>query len=165
MVNDSNCPAEPIGRSLVFTAKAVREAFEATLAEAGGSLGTWVVLSALSDVGIVSQAALGSHVHLEGATITHHIDRLEGQGLVRRRSDPEDRRVRRLELTAAGAELHSRLFSAVKKLEQAMTAGIDGDEQGAFKSVLIRVSANLAVWRDSAAGLAPDRLPEDAPTG
>src|SRR5215468_9467734 len=60
---------EPLGRQLVFTAKAMREAFEDTLAAAGGSLGTWVVLSALSDVGAMSQAALASHVHLEGATL------------------------------------------------------------------------------------------------
>src|SRR5579862_8377686 len=56
---------EPLGRQIVFAGRAIREAFEAALAEAGGSLATWVVLSALSDVGIVSQAMLASHVHLE----------------------------------------------------------------------------------------------------
>ena len=60
------------------------------------------------DVGCVSQAALASHVHLEGATITHHVDRLEAAGLVRRRLDPDDRRVRLLELTEAGSELYGR---------------------------------------------------------
>jgi MarR family transcriptional regulator, transcriptional regulator for hemolysin len=161
METDSNGAAEPLGRSLVFTAKAVREAFEATLAEAGGSLGTWVVLSALSDVGIVSQAALASHVHLEGATITHHIDRLEAQGLVRRQSDPDDRRVRRLELTASGAELHNRLFAAVKELERTMTGGVEAEERRAFQRVLERVSANLAARGASA----PEALPQDAPAG
>src|SRR5689334_16879997 len=101
---------EPAGRHVVFTGKAVSEAFASALVEAGGSLATWVVLSALSDVGIVSQAALASHVHLEGATITHHVDRLEAAGLVQRRLDPNDRRVRRLELTSAGEELHTRLL-------------------------------------------------------
>ncbi|MGH2929405.1 MAG: MarR family winged helix-turn-helix transcriptional regulator, partial [Solirubrobacteraceae bacterium] len=112
-------------------------------------------------VGIVSQAALASHVHLEGATITHHVDRLEAQGLVRRQSDPGDRRVRRLELTEAGAELHGRLFAAVKTLERAMMAEIGPDEQRAFKEVLDRMSANLAAWRVSA----PEGLAEDAPGG
>jgi hypothetical protein len=36
----------------------MREVFEDTLTAAGGSLGTWIVLSALSDVGCMSQAAL-----------------------------------------------------------------------------------------------------------
>ena len=33
---------------------------------------------------LTAKAALASHVHLEGATITHQIDRLETAGLVRR---------------------------------------------------------------------------------
>jgi DNA-binding MarR family transcriptional regulator len=39
------------------------------------------------------------------ATVTGIIDRLAAQGLVTRREDPRDRRVRRLELTPAGREL------------------------------------------------------------
>src|SRR5207253_920851 len=84
----AQCPEEPLGRHLVFTAKAMRAAFEETLAAAGGSLGTWVVLSALSSEGLISQTALAGHIQLEGATITHHIDRLEALGLVRRQADP-----------------------------------------------------------------------------
>src|SRR5260221_13159943 len=113
MVTGETQVVEPLGRQLVFTAKAMRSAFEGALVAAGGSLGTWIVLGALTDVGCVTQAALASHVHLEGATITHHVDRLEAAGLVRRRLDPADRRVRMLELTATGAELHARLLGAV----------------------------------------------------
>ena len=99
---------EPLGRQLVFTAKAMREAFESALAGAGGSLGMWVVLSAISsEVGFINQSILASRVKLEGATITHHIDRLEELGLVRRVADPNDRRVRRLELTAEGQKLQT----------------------------------------------------------
>ena len=39
------------------------------------------------------------------ATITGIVDRLAAQGLVTRREDPRDRRVRRVELTAAGRGL------------------------------------------------------------
>src|SRR5579871_2362643 len=81
---------EPLGRQLVFTAKAMRSAFEDAIIGAGGSLASWIVLSALSETGCCSQAALASHVHLEGATITHHVDRLEKAGLVTRRLDPAD---------------------------------------------------------------------------
>ena len=135
---------EPLGRQLVFTAKAMREAFEDTLTAAGGSLGTWVVLSALSDVGCMSQAALASHVHLEGATITHHIDRLEAAGLVRRQLDPNDRRVRRLELTHAGAELHTQLLAAVIELQQHVLAGLGTPERAALQKTLDTIQSNLA---------------------
>lgn len=137
-------PSEPLGRMLVFTGKALREGFEDALASTGGSLGTWVVLSALSDIGFVSQAALATHVHLEGATITHHIDRLEAAGLVRRVLDPEDRRVRRLELTESGAELHARLLTAVSAFEAEALAGLGADERRALARSLAVIQANLA---------------------
>src|SRR5690349_19138542 len=75
---------QPLGREIVFAGKEIREAFEDALARAGASLGTWIVLSALSRGGLVPQKVLASHVHIDGATMTHHIDRLEEQGLVRR---------------------------------------------------------------------------------
>lgn len=137
-------PPDPLGRTLVFTAKAMREAFEQTLAAAGGSLATWIVLSALSDLEFVSQASLASHVHLEGATITHHVDRLEAAGLVRRRVDPGDRRARRLELTATGADLHRRLLTAVAGLEQTALRGLDADDRRRLRDYLTAIQDNLA---------------------
>jgi MarR family transcriptional regulator, transcriptional regulator for hemolysin len=144
---------EPLGRHLVFTAKAVREAFEETLAGAGGSLGTWVVLSALSDEGVVSQTALAGHIHVEGATITHHIDRLEALGLVRRQADPTDRRVRRLELTPAGTRLHRTLLAAAKEFEATMLAGLSRPRQAELRRALDLIRSNLEAGRT--AGPAP----------
>jgi MarR family transcriptional regulator for hemolysin len=141
---------QPLGRTIVFTAKSIREAFESMLAAGGASIATWVVLSALNDeVEFVSQSALASHLHLEGATVTHHLDRLEAAGLVRRLVDPEDRRARRLELTPAGLELHQRLLAAVTELDAQMMAGLSAAERSALRSGLARIEANLA------AGAAP----------
>jgi MarR family transcriptional regulator for hemolysin len=135
---------QPLGRYLVFTAKALRSAFEETLLANGGSLATWIVLNALSDVGFVSQAALATHVHLEGATITHHVDRLETLGLVRRLPDPDDRRVRRLELTDLGVELHTRLRSAAMDFERVALAGIGPEDRALLTRALDHIQSNLA---------------------
>jgi MarR family transcriptional regulator for hemolysin len=137
-------PLDLLGRQLVFTAKAMRTAFEGALEAAGGSLPTWVVLGALADVGCVSQAALASHVHLEGATITHHVDRLEAAGLVRRTLDPNDRRVRKLELTDSGRELHGRLLTAVIELQLVVMAGLPAEDRAALARCLVTIQANLA---------------------
>ncbi len=143
---------DPLGRTLVFTAKTMREAFEETLAAAGGSLGTWIVLSALSDEAeFVSQAALATHVHLEGATITHHVDRLEAAGLVRRRIDPDDRRARRLELTPAGTDLHQRLLTAVSTLEQQALRGLSATDRETLRRCLTTIQTNLAAQTDQPA--------------
>src|SRR4051812_38506946 len=125
----------------------MREAFEATLSAAGGSLGTWVVLSALSEVGCMNQAALATYVHLEGATITHHIDRLEKAGVVRRTLDPGDRRVRRVDLTETGTELYARLLAAVIELQRRVLAGLGPGDRAALATALDTIQANLAALR------------------
>jgi MarR family transcriptional regulator for hemolysin len=136
-------PLEPLGRQLVFTAKALRSAFEAALARAGGSLGSWVVLSAITEMHGLTQAALATHAHLEGATITHHVDRLEKAELVRRVLDPGDRRIRRLELTPAGVELHGRMLAAALELQTVVLAGLGEDEKAAMQRCLDVIQANL----------------------
>jgi MarR family transcriptional regulator for hemolysin len=148
---------EPLGRQLVFTAKAMREAFEDTLARAGGSLGSWIVLSAIAEVHGLTQAALATHAHLEGATITHHVDRLEKAGLVRRVLDPGDRRVRRLELTPAGIELHARMMTAAVQFQTVIMAGLQQDEKDVMIRCLELIQTNLAV--SGAPAPTPERLP------
>ena len=143
IISDLSNPHEPLGRHLVFTAKAVREGFEQTLAAAGGSLGTWIVLSALSDDGVVSQTVLASRMQVEGATITHHVDRLEKLGLVRREIDPTDRRVRKIELTPAGVRLHKTLLAAAKEFEGALFADVSERQQTELRRTLDRIRANL----------------------
>jgi MarR family transcriptional regulator for hemolysin len=135
---------EPLGRQFVFTAKVMREAFEAALAEAGGSLGTWIVLSAISsEVGFINQSVLANKVRLEGATITHHVDRLEELGLVRRFADPNDRRVRQLELTPEGKKLQSKLVKAAKECEARTLAGLSAKDCLQLSGLLDRIRANL----------------------
>ena len=134
---------QPVGRHLVFTAKAIREAFEDMLRSSGASLGTWAVLSALSEQGVVSQKDLATHAHLEGATITHHIDRLEKQGLVRRVIDSGDRRVRRIEPTPEGIRVHEQLIAAAREFERTVFAGVSDAEREQLRRVLDRIGSNL----------------------
>ena len=137
--------------------------FEVALTRAGGSLGSWIVLSAVAEVHGMTQAALASHARLEGATITHHVDRLEVAGLVRRMPDPADRRVRRLELTPAGAELHARMMEEAIRLQTVVMAGLGDEEKTALRHALETIQANLAALGVPAP--APERLPQDAEPG
>jgi MarR family transcriptional regulator for hemolysin len=121
----------------------VREGFEQTLTAAGGSLGTWIVLSALSDDGVVSQTVLASRMQVEGATITHHVDRLEKLGLVRREIDATDRRVRKIELTPDGVRLHKTLLAAAKEFEAGLLTGTGERQQTELRRTLDRIRANL----------------------
>ena len=46
----------------------------------------------------------------DASNVTGLVDRMESRGLVRRRSSPEDRRVKVLQLTATGARLRTQLL-------------------------------------------------------
>ena len=135
----------PALRQLVFTAKDVRTAFEATLEQAGGSLGIWIVLNAVSDEGFISHRILATRAHVEGATITHHVDRAEQLGLVVREVDPSDRRVKRLRLTPAGIRLHKKLLTEVDKLAEQALAGISERDVAHLQSTLDAIRINIDV--------------------
>jgi DNA-binding MarR family transcriptional regulator len=57
--------------------------------------------------------ALAVHMHCDNSNVTGIVDRLEERGLVERRPDPSDRRVKLIAATDAGAELREQLNRAL----------------------------------------------------
>src|ERR1700743_3225868 len=75
------------------------------------------VLEALSHKGPLTVKELGAKVLLTSGSMTAAIDRLERRGLVERKEDDVDRRVRVVRLTEAGTEL---IRGAFEEHKQAM---------------------------------------------
>src|ERR1017187_1484233 len=113
----------PIGLQLTRTARSVSRAFDDALAEAGGSLPVWLVLISLKSQQPGNQRELANAVGIREATLTHHLNTMDAQGLVTRRRDPANRRVHLVELTEAGEAAFLRLRSAA--------AGVDERRRGA----------------------------------
>ncbi len=135
----------PLGRQLALTAKAVREWFDAALAEHGGSLPMWIVLThALEADPPASQRELADRMGIGGATLVRHLDRLEAEGLVTRRADPDDRRVTRIDLTDAGRQRYAQLAEVAARYDAEMHALLDADEERIFRSVLSRLADHLS---------------------
>jgi MarR family transcriptional regulator, transcriptional regulator for hemolysin len=133
----------PVGLQLAVTAKAVGRAFNAALAEAGGSLPVWLVLSSLESEPRRTQLDLARAVGIEGPTLTRHLDGLEQSGLVERHRDTTDRRAVRVELTDAGKRLHRELLQAVIAFNKELTAGLAEPELIRFKQTLTRLQHNV----------------------
>src|ERR1700692_3792463 len=115
------------------------------------------------DEGGRHQSLLASREHVDGATITYHVDRAEKLGLVRREVDRDDRRVKGLRLTPKGSRLHGRLLAAAVAFDAEMCAGISHAEQARLRQTLAKIRANLAVPSDEApahrkGGGAPPRV-------
>jgi MarR family transcriptional regulator for hemolysin len=135
---------EPIGLHVQRVAKALNRAFESTLAEAGGSLPVWLILLSLKSGRWSTQRELAAAVGVEGATLTHHLGRLERTGLVTRRRDPANRRVQLVELTADGEAAFERLRDAAIAFDRRLRAGIRADELSGLGDLLDRLAANAA---------------------
>jgi MarR family transcriptional regulator for hemolysin len=112
----------PIGLRLTRTARTVSTAFERAMAGAGGSAATWQVLLLVRTRNWSTQSAMAKSMGITAATLTHHLNALERQGLVRRWREPDDRRSQRVELTEQG----SRLFDRLREVALAHDARLRG---------------------------------------
>ena len=77
----------------------MKHAFER---EMGLSAATWFLLSMLIDEDGISQGEVSQRFEVDPSRITRLAQRLEGEGLLRRKRDPEDNRVVRLQATEEG---------------------------------------------------------------
>ncbi len=134
---------EPIGLQLTRTAKAVGRAFDEALVEVGGTLPTWLILLSLKGQQHGAQRDIAAAVGVEGPTLTHHLNRLEDQGLVRRSRDPDNRRVQRVVLTEAGEAAFFRMLGAVQAFSRRLQAGLSERQLAALEQTLSRLRENV----------------------
>jgi MarR family transcriptional regulator for hemolysin len=134
----------PIGLTLARTAKIVSRAFDDTLAAAGGSRPIWLILISLKTRPTSNQRELADAVGIQGATLTHHLNAMEADGLITRRRDPGNRRVHQVGLTDQGEALFHRLASAAQTHDQRLRAGLGEDDLATLERLLVRLRENVA---------------------
>jgi MarR family transcriptional regulator for hemolysin len=138
----------PIGLHLARAARVVGRAFDEALAEAGGSLPVWLVLLNLKTRKVANQRELAEAVGVREATLTHHLNAMEAEGLLTRRRDETNRRIHVVELTAAGEAAFLRLREAAIAFDRRLRAGISAEQIAALEGLLDRLAANAAPHAD-----------------
>jgi MarR family transcriptional regulator, transcriptional regulator for hemolysin len=133
----------PIGLQLARTSKAVSRAFSDALAEVGGSVPTWLILTSLKGESWPAQHQLARSLGIEGPTLTRHLDGLEAAGLVTRSRDENDRRAVRVELTEAGSARHAELLQAVISFNRKLRSGLSEEEIEELRALLERLEQNV----------------------
>jgi MarR family transcriptional regulator, transcriptional regulator for hemolysin len=133
----------PIGLQLAHSAKHVGRAFNDALAEAGGSMPMWFILTNLQGDAWRTQNELARAVNIEGPTLTRHLDGLEDEGLVVRKRDANDRRAVSVELTDAGRAKHAELRQAVITFNRRLTSGLDDTELAQLRTLLGKLEENV----------------------
>jgi MarR family transcriptional regulator for hemolysin len=132
----------PIGLHVTRVAKTLSRAFDRALSDAGGSQPAWLILLSVKSGRAATQRELAGAVGIEGATLTHHLDGMERAGLITRRRDPENRRVQRVKLTAAGEEAFQRMRRAAMAYDRRLRAGLSEEDLEGFRRVLERLGEN-----------------------
>jgi MarR family transcriptional regulator for hemolysin len=133
----------PLGLHLTRTARTVSRAFDDALAQAGGSIPVWLVLISLKSQQLRNQRELAEAVGIREATLTHHLNAMDEQGLITRRRDPANRRVHLVELTDAGEAAFERLRGAAGAFDKKLRAGFSDDEVAELEALLSRLAANV----------------------
>jgi MarR family transcriptional regulator for hemolysin len=133
----------PIGIVLTRTAKSVSRAFDDALAAAGGSLPVWLILLSLKSERPETQRELAAAVGIQGATLTHHLNAMELNGLITRTRDPKNRRIHQVELTEQGQALFLQLLTAAVAHDARLRAGLDDEEIAQLGHLLNRLHQNV----------------------
>jgi MarR family transcriptional regulator, transcriptional regulator for hemolysin len=133
----------PIGLHLTRTARVLSRAFDDALAAAGGSVPVWLVLLSLKTQRLANQRRLAEAIGIQGATVTHHLNAMEADGLVTRRRDPTNRRVHLVELTEAGEALFQRLRAAAVAFDRQLRTGLADEDVATLAHLLDRLCNNV----------------------
>lgn len=134
----------PIGLRLAQASRTVERAFDAALAEAGGSLPVWLVLLNLKVRRPGNQRELAEAVGITGATLTHHLNAMHAQGLIARARDDANRRVQLVTLTEAGEAAFLLLREAAIAFDTRLRGGFAEADLTTLAASLDRLAVNAA---------------------
>jgi MarR family transcriptional regulator for hemolysin len=133
-------------RELAFilndVARLLRTHADQKAAQFGMTRAQWAVLARLDRCQGLKQTELAEMLDLQPITLTRLLDRLSDNGLIERRPDPDDRRAKRLYLTAAARPLLERLSDLGEELMESALAGLQPQD-------ITLLTSKLAVMKDN----------------
>jgi DNA-binding MarR family transcriptional regulator len=123
----------PLGRALTAGEQPILHAH-------GLTMWAYVVLVALADQPIRTQAALADAIGADKTRIISVLDGLQGHGLIERSPDPSDRRGHVLSLTPAGRRLCRAAQTSIRGYERRLLDRLSAADRRGFLHGLARLS-------------------------
>lgn len=123
----------PLLRELIAAEEPVLAAHDVTM-------WGYVVLLALDRSSMRTQAALAAAIGADKTRIIRDLDDLQHRGLIERRPDPDDRRVRLLAITDAGRTVKNAVQEEIQRGEERWLGDLSAAERRTFLRVLIRLT-------------------------
>ncbi len=123
--------------------------YNASLREEMAALGlttpkmrTLAVLSVLDGL-LIRELAV--YAVVEQSTLSRSLDKMETEGLISRRPDPDDSRATRIYMAPKGRETQEKLWPHIAAAYAQMFTGISNDEQRQFVTTLQTILRNIRV--------------------
>lgn len=152
-------PTTSIEREIAFNisdvARLLKTYADQRARELGMTRAQWVVLARVERSEGLKQCELADTLDLQPITLTRLIDRLCDNGLIERRSDPDDRRAKRLYLTPAARPVLDGLARLGADIMATVLEGIEPAAVEQLLTHLLTLKTNLrgaiADWANDAA--------------
>jgi DNA-binding MarR family transcriptional regulator len=106
------------------------------LADHGLSMWGYIVLSALDQSSIRTQAALAELIGADKTRIIPTLDQLQEHGHIERTPDPEDRRARLLAITESGRSVKNAAQVDIQRSEERWLGQLSANDRSIFLRVL-----------------------------
>jgi DNA-binding MarR family transcriptional regulator len=123
--------------SLLHAAHALEDKLEETLNGVGLSTPKYSVLNELNSAGTpLSLSDLAARLSRVRSNMTQLVDRLEGDGLVKRVDDPADRRGVKAAITEEGQARYELGYAEVARLHEDFAASVGDEDKAALRRLL-----------------------------
>jgi DNA-binding MarR family transcriptional regulator len=122
------------------TGMLAQRAFAERMSQVGLTPRAWGALNVLDHEGAITQQLLGRCIGMDPSTMVATIDELEGNGLVERRRNPQDRRAHALHLTDKGRKTLTEARKVARRAQEELLAPLSPEERRQLHELLLRVS-------------------------
>lgn len=145
--------ADQTGFLLQRAHRRLRQAHNEALRPLRLNIAHLAVVALLAEHGDLSQRRLIEIIGADKSTMVYLIDELEGQGLVERRPDPEDRRAYAVHLTEPGRARTIEAGAIVARVEDDFLSPLSASERTRFDALLRRLADGTPRRPSTGAGL------------
>jgi MarR family transcriptional regulator for hemolysin len=124
-------------------ARLCRTRFDQRARARGMTRAQWLILARLARQPGLSQNELAAICEVEPITVGRLVDRLESRGLVERRADPTDRRIRRLHLLETAQPILEEINAYRDVLNAEVIDGLDPELRTVLVDALLHIKNKL----------------------
>lgn len=139
---------ESLGYLAYRLAHLFERALDKRLAQHGVNVGQFRVMLILWEAEQVTQTQIAKHLHIMQPTVANTLRRMERDGLITTKADPDDRRKLLVNLTGKGRRLKDRLTAEAQFINNVAVAGLEKSEIDRIRSSLVRLGDALKAEAD-----------------